>query len=93
MNEHMLLQNCGERSEQLHRLLQKQARNDNLTFADEIDKKWPQTQYLCWIAALSFCHFFIVFFLLFCFCQNFFYFSQGTDAFSKINICNQSDIF
>lgn len=26
----------------------------NLTFADEIDKKWPQTQYLCWIAALSF---------------------------------------
>ena len=27
---------------------------------------------LCWIAASLFCHFFMVFFLLFCFCQNFF---------------------
>ena len=47
----------------------------------------------CWIVALSLCHFFMVFFLFFCLCQNFFYFSQSTDTFSKIDIHNQSNIF
>ena len=64
-----------------------------LTFADKTDEKRPQIQYLCWFAALLSCHFFIVFFLFFCLCQNFFYFSQSSNAFAEIDIHGCPDIF
>ena len=73
--------------------LQLNIRRDNLTFADKTDEKWPQIQYLCWFAALLSCHFFIVFFLFFCLCQNFFYFSQSSNTFTKIDIYGCPDIF
>ena len=66
---------------------------NNLTFADKTDEKRPQIQYLCWFAALLSCHFFIVFFLFFCLCQNFFYFSQSSNAFAEIDIHGCPDIF
>lgn len=70
-----------------------QKRYYTLTFADKTDEKRPQIQYLCWFAALLSCHFFIVFFLFFCLCQNFFYFSQSSNAFAEIDIHGCPDIF
>ena len=88
---------CGS-TEEIHRRMQKLIDTPrsvyyNLTFADKTDEKRPQIQYLCWFAALLSCHFFIVFFLFFCLCQNFFYFSQSSNAFAEIDIHGCPDIF
>ena len=85
--EKMLRGLTGEDWEELWKM------SSPLTFADKTDEKRPQIQYLCWFAALLSCHFFIVFFLFFCLCQNFFYFSQSSNAFAEIDIHGCPDIF